>query len=149
MRTLVGVLFFGLVLLMLAWPVPAGAAVVLAVRAAFAFQDGRSARPRAGRLLIAAAASTALAAYGYGLGTTTFGLLTDADDRCGIARPDLYGYEHDGPAGGTHSMWPLRDTTCGPDLVPWFVNPLVAGSIVLLVVLVAVMVVARVGFRRR
>ncbi|BCL15444.1 hypothetical protein [Micromonospora sagamiensis] len=148
MRTVMGFVFLGLVLLKLAWPVFALAAVILAVRVAFALQDGRGARSRALRLSIAASASTAFAAYGYGLGTTTFGLVTDADDRCGIVRPDRYGYGYHGPADGTHRMWPLQDTTCGPDLVPWFVNPLVAGSVVLLVVLVVVMVVARVGSRR-
>ncbi|MFC6085607.1 hypothetical protein [Sphaerisporangium aureirubrum] len=45
-------------------------------------------------------------------------------------------------------MWPLRDTTCGPDLVPGFVNPLVVGAVVLFAVLVTLSTVATVRHRR-
>ncbi|SCL18143.1 hypothetical protein [Micromonospora inyonensis] len=63
MRTVMDHLFLGLVLLMLAWPVFALAAVILAVRVAFALHHGRGARSRAGWLSIGAAASTAVRAH--------------------------------------------------------------------------------------
>lgn len=130
------VLLVALLLLMLAWPVPAVAALVLVV---LALRTRR--RRRAGWSLPAAALCTAIAAYGYGLKSTTFGAWTDPDDRCGLVRPDLYAYGHRGPEGGAQSMWPLHDTTCGPDLVPGFVNPLVAGSVALFAASVLVMLV--------
>ncbi len=138
------VLLVVLLLLMLAWPVPAVAALVLGVLALRA-----RGRRRAGWSLSAAALCAAIAAYGYGLGSTTFGAWTDPDDRCGLARPDLYTYGHRGPEGGSQSMWPLYDTTCGPDLVPGFVNPLVAGSVALFAVSVLAMVALTIRARRR
>ncbi|MGK5521123.1 hypothetical protein ACSNN9_17435 [Micromonospora sp. URMC 107] len=147
-------IFLALVLLALAWPVVAvGAAVLvtlaaLALRAGRATQAGSNTLTRAGGLLAGGAALTASAAYGYGLRTTTFGAVTDADDRCGLSRPDRYGYGHRGPEDGALSMWPLRDTTCGHDLVPGLVNPLVAGSAALFVALAVIMIVARTRSRR-
>ncbi|WP_431895531.1 hypothetical protein [Nonomuraea sp. bgisy101] len=150
------ILLIALLLLMLAWPVPALAALALVVPAALGLsrRAGRTAvrdrtrALRAGWLLTAASACAAIAAYGYGLRTTTFGAWTDPDDRCGLARPDLYGYGHRGPDGGSHSMWPLHDTTCGPDLVPGFVNPVVAGSATLFAALMVIMTVATVAKAR-
>jgi hypothetical protein len=46
-------------------------------------------------------------------------------------------------------MWPPHDTTCGPDLVPGFVNPLVAGSVALFTASVLVMVALTIRARRR
>ncbi|MGN9787010.1 hypothetical protein ACTMTF_36695 [Nonomuraea sp. ZG12] len=138
------VLLIVLLLLMLVWPVPAVAALVLMV---LALRD--RGRRRAGWSLSAAALCAAIAAYGYGLGATTFGAWTDPDDRCGLVRPDLYAYGHRGPEGGAQSMWPLHDTTCGPDLVPGFVNPLVAGSVALCAASLMIMVVVTIRARRR
>ncbi|MCX4387127.1 hypothetical protein OG777_09315 [Micromonospora peucetia] len=148
-------IFLALLLLALAWPVVAVGAAVLVSLAALALRDARATQAvprmltRAGWLLTGGAALTACAAYGYGLRTTTFGAVTDPDDRCGLARPDLYGYGHRGPDDGSSGMWPLRDTTCGPDLVPGFVNPLVAGSAALFVALTVIMIVVRIRARRR
>ncbi|MEU7898038.1 hypothetical protein AB0B45_34905 [Nonomuraea sp. NPDC049152] len=144
-----------LALLMLAWPVLAVAAFVLVALALLTcLRSGRMAvrgrtLTRAGWLLTAAAVCTATAAYGYGLVATTFGAWTDPDDRCALAQPETYGYGYRGPDGGTQSMWPLHDTTCGPELVPGFVNPLVAGSAGLFVVLAVIMTVVKVRSRRR
>ncbi|MEU4227606.1 hypothetical protein AB0F17_25215 [Nonomuraea sp. NPDC026600] len=137
------VLFIALLLLMLAWPVPALAALVLPALALRA----RS-RRRAGWSLPAATLCAAIASYGYGLKSTTFGAWTDPDDRCGLVRPDLYSYGYRGPANGSQDMWPLRDTTCGPDLVPGFVNPLVAGSVALFAASVLIMAVVTIRARR-
>ncbi|WP_433368048.1 hypothetical protein ACQPZX_40795 [Actinoplanes sp. CA-142083] len=60
------------------------------------------------------------------------GSMTDADDRCTIASPG----SHPSP-GGVTSLWPLHDTTCGPELVPAFTNPLVIASAALCLALVA------------
>ncbi|WP_433389330.1 hypothetical protein [Micromonospora sp. KLBMP9576] len=145
--------FLALLLLALAWPLVAVGAAVLASLAALTLRDGRAGRPgsrtRAGWLLAGAAALASSAGYGYGLRTTTFGAVTDPGDRCGFARPDLYGYDHRGPEDGSLRMWPLRDTTCGPDLVPGLVNPLVAGSAALFVALAVLMIVVRARSRRR
>ncbi|MFC0507812.1 hypothetical protein [Micromonospora costi] len=145
--------FIALVLLALAWPLVAAGAAVLVVLAALALRgdqvmrDRSGALTRAGWLLTVAAALTGIAAYGHGLAATTFGLITDADDRCALRRPEGYDYRHGGPAGGSHSMWPLHDTTCGPDLVPGFVNPLVAGSAVLFLALAVIMTVVKIKQR--
>lgn len=157
MDFILAVVLLLLALLMPAWPVLALAAFVLAVLALLTcLRSGRMAvrgrartLTRAGWLLTAAAVCTAIAAYGYGLVATTFGAWTDPDDRCALARPETYGYGHRGPDGGTQSMWPLHDTTCGPELVPGFVNPLVAGSAALFVVLAVIMTVVKVRSRRR
>ncbi len=141
-------------LLMVGWPLVALAAAAFAGMTVPALVDARSpedrpgALKRAGRRLAVAAALTAAATYGYGLRSGTFLLLTDHDDRCAIARPDLYPYEYEGPQGGTTSMWPLHDTTCGPDLVPDFVNPLVAGAVLLFLALVVTMGVCSLRSRR-
>ncbi|KAB1161417.1 hypothetical protein F6X68_04735 [Micromonospora sp. AMSO12t] len=146
-------IFIALVLLALAWPLVAVGAVVLVILAVLALRgdqllrDRSRALTRAGGLLTVGAALTAIAAYGHGLAATTFGLMTDADDRCALKRPEGYDYRHGAPAGGSHSMWPLHDTTCGPDLVPGFVNPLVAGSVVLFVALAMIMTLMRVKSR--
>lgn len=138
------VLLVVLLLLMLAWPVSAVAGLVLVVLALRA-----RGRRRVGWSLSGAALCAAFAAYGYGLKSTTFGAWTDPDDRCALVRPDLYAYGHRGPEGGSLSLWPLHDTTCGPELVPGFVNPLVAGSVALFVASVLVMVVLTIRARRR
>ncbi|MBE1484369.1 hypothetical protein [Plantactinospora soyae] len=146
-------IFIALVLLALAWPVVAvGAAVlvilaVLALRGDQIMRDRSRALTRAGWLLTVGAAMTTIAAYGHGLAATTFGLITDADDRCALRRPEGYDYHLGAPAGGSHSMWPLHDTTCGPDLVPGFVNPLVAGSAVLFVALGVIMTAVKIRSR--
>ncbi|MFB4287583.1 hypothetical protein ACBI99_08095 [Nonomuraea sp. ATR24] len=137
LETLTFVLLIGLLLLALAWPV-----AVLAVLALAALSWWRHGR-RPAWAPPAVAAATALAAYGYGLSTTTFGAWTDPDDRCGLARPDLYAYGHRGPESGALSMWPLGDTTCGPDLVPGFVNPLIAVSVTVAVAATVALVARR------
>ena len=146
-------LFIALLLLSLAWPAVAVGAVVLVILAVRALRGDRLVRDRsralsrAGWLLTAGAALTGIAAYGHGLAASTFGLMTDVDDRCALRRPEGYDYRHGPPDGGSHSMWPLHDTTCGPDLVPDFVNPLVAGSAVLFVALAVISTVMRVRSR--
>ncbi len=145
--------FLALVLLALAWPVFAAAALVFVVVALLALRRdphlrGRAwALRRAGWFLAAGAAFTGAAAYGRGLAATTFGIL-DPDDACMLRRPEGYSHRIGASADGSSSMWPLRDTTCGPDLVPGYVNPLVAGSAVLFVVLLAVLILAEVRSRR-
>ncbi|MCX5121751.1 hypothetical protein OG992_31735 [Micromonospora sp. NBC_00362] len=142
-------------LLVQAWPVAAvsagvlGALAMLALTGKRRMRDRSRALTRAGGLLTFGASLATAAAYGYGLAATTFGAVTDADDRCGLARPDLYGYGYRGPADGSLRMWPLHDTTCGPDLVPGFVNPLVAGSAVLFVALAAVTAVMKIRSMER
>ncbi|MBQ1044117.1 hypothetical protein KBX35_11000 [Micromonospora sp. C32] len=144
--------FLALALLALAWPVFAAAGLVFVVIAALALRRdpdilGRaSALRRAGWFLAAGAAFTAAAVYGRGLAATTFGLL-DPDDGCMLRRPEGYDHRVGASADGSSSMWPLRDTTCGPDLVPGYVNPLVAGSAVLFVVLLVVLILAEVRSR--
>ncbi|MFG2063504.1 hypothetical protein ACGFIK_19030 [Micromonospora sp. NPDC048871] len=145
------VVFIALVLLSLAWPVVAGGAAVLVVLAGLALRTGRrvgNGWTRAGWLLAVGAALTGLAAYGHGLAATTFGLLTDADDRCALRQPEGYDPRHGAPSGGTQSMWPLHDTTCGPDLVPDYVNPLVVGSAMLFLALAVTLTSVRVRSRR-
>ncbi|MFI7248049.1 hypothetical protein [Micromonospora chalcea] len=144
--------FLALALLALAWPVFAAAALVFVVIAALALRrdpdvrDRASALRRAGWFLAAGAAFTGAAAYGRGLAATTFGLL-DPDDACMLRRPEGYDHRVGTSVDGSSSMWPLRDTTCGPDLVPGYVNPLVAGSAVLFVVLLVVLILAEVRSR--
>ena len=142
--------FVTLTLLGLAWPVIAVGAVVLIIVAVLAVRgdqirrDRLRALNRAGLLLTLAAALTAISAYGYGLSETTFGLFTDIDDACAISRSGA------SPAdGGSQSMWPLTDTTCGADLVPSFVNPLVVGSAVLFVALPVIVTMLKIWFDRR
>ncbi|MEU7861066.1 hypothetical protein [Nonomuraea sp. NPDC049141] len=138
------IVFIALLLLMLVWPVPALAALVLPALALRARARGRR---WTGWWLPAAALCAAIATYGYGLKSTTFGALTDPDDRCGLVRPDLYSYGYRGPANGSQDMWPLHDTTCGPDLVPGFVNPLVAGAVALFAASVLTMTVVTIRAR--
>ncbi|MFC4585713.1 hypothetical protein [Sphaerisporangium corydalis] len=138
-----------LLLLGLAWPVGVVAVLVLVVSAVLALLGERRAAGRAGWTLAAAAACTAVTAYAYGLRTTTAGAWTDPDDRCALASPGTYAYGHRGPAGGSQSMWPLHDTTCGADLVPGFVNPLVTGAVLLFAVLVVYMTATRIRSRHR
>ncbi|MGC5052401.1 hypothetical protein ACLQ2S_13200 [Micromonospora sp. DT48] len=134
-------IFIALVLLALAWPVVAVGAVALVAMAAFTLRERRLSRnssgalTRASWLLTMGTALTGIAAYGHGLAATTFGLITDVDDRCALRQVAGYDHHRGVPAGGSHSMWPLQDTTCGPDLVPGFVNPLVASSAALFVAL--------------
>ncbi|MGC5028442.1 hypothetical protein [Micromonospora sp. DT229] len=145
------VVFIALVLLSLAWPAVAVGAAVLVVLAGLALRADRrvgNGWTRAGWLLAVGAALTGLAAYGHGLATTTFGLLTDADDRCALRRVEGYDPRHGAPSGGTQSMWPLHDTTCGPDLVPDYVNPLVVGSAMLFLVLAVTLTCMKVTFRQ-
>jgi hypothetical protein len=125
-------LFVVLALVMVGWPLLALVAVVLAGLGIAALggdqveADGdelpgwwRVLTGRAVWRLMSGALVAASAAYGYGLSRTTFLVLTDADDRCSIV----------GSTGdwqpATQTWWPLRDTTCGADLVPGFVNPAV------------------------
>ncbi|MDI6103800.1 hypothetical protein QLQ12_34820 [Actinoplanes sp. NEAU-A12] len=132
-----------LVLMAWAWPliaVVAAAFVVWWLVRVGGGQDGQGTSgplSRRGWLLSAGTASADAAFYGYGLAQTTSLSMTDAVARCAIVRPDLHGV--DGPAhvGGSESLWPLHDTTCGPELVPAFVNPLVAGLAVLCVAFTA------------
>ena len=65
--------------------------------------------------------------------------MTDADSRCVIAS----GAGRGGATGGSWSLWPLHDTTCGPDLVPAFVNPLVVASAAVCVGLGVITIAAR------
>ena len=136
-----------LVLLALAWPLLVVGAVALPLWGLLVLVNGRRRRSppgparrqrRAGWMLIAGPVLTGLASYGYGLSRMPSGLPTDPDDRCRIAMGGDMPYDPE-RAGGSSSMWPLHDTTCGPELVPGFVNPLVAGSAVVSVVLVAIM----------
>ncbi|GAT71470.1 hypothetical protein PS9374_07161 [Planomonospora sphaerica] len=144
-----------LLLLTLTWPVAILAVFVLVISIACTLLNAAGttaqgkALMRSGWLLTAAAACTAVTVYGYGLGNTTFGAWTDPDDRCTLVRPETDGFGYTGPDGGSLSLWPLHDTTCGPDLVPGFVNPLVVGSTVLFVVLPMIIVVARTRLRER
>lgn len=144
-----------LLFLMLAWPVVVAGALVLVVLAVRRLRGDQFVRDRpsglvgAGRLVAIAAALTAMAAYGYGLSTTTFMAITDPDDRCGLTRPDLYGYGYRGPDDGSLDVWPLQDTTCGPDLVPGFVNPVVMASTALAGVLSMILVFVGGGSARR
>lgn len=144
-------LFTILVLIALAWPlvaVGAAALVVLGLVRLGQVGRGSSRSPSGwGFLLTAGAALAATASYGYGLAKTTVLLMTDAEDRCAIASPSFRGHDHVLRSGGMQSLWPLHDTTCGPDLVPSFVNPLVAALTLLCLTLGAVTVVLR-GRRR-
>jgi hypothetical protein len=140
-------LYIMLVLLALAWPLVAMGAAALGILGLVRLAGGQAARPTSGRwgwLLSAGTALAAIASYGYGLARTTSLSLADAEDRCAIASPDTYGYDHPLSSAGTQSLWPLHDTTCGPDLVPAFVNPLVVALAVLCLMLVAVTVAAKV-----
>ncbi|MEO3814358.1 hypothetical protein ABGB17_35615 [Sphaerisporangium sp. B11E5] len=140
-------LFILLLLLTLCWPLIAVAGPALAALAGYLYFRA-SAKRGAVWAVMAAAGAIAVATYGYGLAGTTFGAVTDPGDRCHVARHDLYSPGHQGPAGGVQTMWPLHDTTCGPDLVPGFVNPLVTGATGLFVVLLLIMTVAGVRSRR-
>ncbi|MFI7215693.1 hypothetical protein [Micromonospora maritima] len=145
-----------LVLLALAWPLLAVGAVALPFWGVVVLVGERrrtsepdpAGRRRARWLLVAGPVLTACAAYGYGLSRMASGLPTDPDDRCRIAMRGRVPYDPD-RAGGSSSLWPLHDTTCGPELVPGFVNPLVAGSAVVSVVLIASMAWVRISARRQ
>ena len=150
------VAYISLVLLTVAWPLLALGAAALPLWGMVVLVGARrrtSALDRAGRrrrgqwLLIAGPVLTALATYGYGLSRMASGLPTDPDDRCRIAMRGRMPYDPE-RTGGSSSMWPLHDTTCGPELVPAFVNPLVTGSAVVSVVLVATMAWLTIRARR-
>jgi hypothetical protein len=142
--------YIPLVLVALGWPLAAVGACALAILALVrlaAGQVGRSASPTSGRWgwpLSAGMAVAAIAFYGYGLARTTSLLMTDAEDRCVIASRNAFGSEQPLSSAGATSLWPLHDTTCGPDLVPAFINPLVVTSAVLCLTLVVVTAVVRV-----
>ncbi|WP_431880336.1 hypothetical protein [Micromonospora marina] len=141
------VAYIALVLLTLAWPLLAFGTAALPLWGLVGLVRARrqtSAADRARRqrrsqwLLTAGPVLTALATYGYGLSRMAAGLPTDPDDRCRIAMRGRMPYDPE-RSGGSSSIWPLHDTTCGPELVPAFVNPLVAGAGAVSVVLLATM----------
>jgi hypothetical protein len=143
-------LYIMLVLLALAWPLVAAGAAVLVILGLVRLARGQILRrtwptsSRCGWLLSAGTALAAIASYGYGLARTTSLSMADAEDRCAIASPDTYGYDHPLSPTRVQSLWPLQDTSCGPDLVPAFVNPLAVALAVLCLTLVAVTVAAKV-----
>ncbi|HWS38853.1 MAG TPA: hypothetical protein VN408_39700 [Actinoplanes sp.] len=139
-------LYLVLVLVALGWPLVAAAAGALVIRALVRLTGGQ-AEPGAtltpnrwGWTLSAGTAMAAIACFGYGLTRTTFLSMTDADDRCALASRNASSYEHpfSPSSDGAMSLWPLRDTTCGPDLVPAFLNPLVVALAVLCLTLAVV-----------
>ncbi|WP_229072785.1 hypothetical protein [Actinoplanes sp. DH11] len=113
----------------------AGAETAVGARAAH--DRVRGSRRRAGWRFALAAACTAVAVYGYGLSRTTLLLITDADDRCSIAG------SHGDWRPATQGWWPLRDTACGDDLVPSFVNPLVSVAVLVCVGLMVALLTGR------
>ncbi|MDI6104098.1 hypothetical protein QLQ12_36455 [Actinoplanes sp. NEAU-A12] len=140
-------LYLVLVLVALGWPLVAVGACALVILALARLAGGQGASPASGRWewpLSAGMAMAAIASYGYGLARTTSLLMTDAEDRCVIASRTAVGYEHPVSSVGATSLWPLHDTTCGPDLVPAFVNPLVVTLALLCLTLVVVTAAARV-----
>jgi hypothetical protein len=145
-------IFIALALMAFAWPVIAIGAGVLVGLAGFALSDGQTTQDRlkawtrAGRRLTAGSALATMAAYGYGLTQTTLG--ASFDDECFVVRPEAYGPQDRGPVDGTLTMWPLHDTSCGPDLVPNFVNPLVTGSAGLFVTLAVITTVLIIRSRK-
>jgi hypothetical protein len=142
-------LYIMFVLVALGWPLVAVGACALVILALVRLAGGQveqGASPTSGRWgwpLSAGIAVAAIASYGYGLARTTSLLMTDAEDRCVIASRNAFGYEHPLSSAGATSLWPLHDTTCGPDLVPAFINPLVVALSVLCLTLVVVTAAAR------
>ncbi|WP_412739860.1 hypothetical protein [Krasilnikovia sp. MM14-A1259] len=145
--------------LVMGWPLLAvgagvlpasGLLVVLRERTRTRALDTPKRRRRAAWLLTAGTMLTAIAAYGYGLSRTAgFGISHDPnDDLCRWKLPDGI-YHEQGATEGSATLFPLHDTTCGPELVPGFVNPLLVGSAVVFAALVVIMVWTKIIASRR
>ncbi|RKS72127.1 hypothetical protein BZB76_4944 [Actinomadura pelletieri DSM 43383] len=122
-------LFLTALLMIVAWPVVALAAVatgVWAVRSGI--RPGQAAARATWVRLVLTWFLALLALYGYGLMNTRT-IEKDPGDAC---RFSATGYQPD----GSMSLLPLSDTTCGADSVPGFVNPLLMLLTALLVICV-------------
>jgi hypothetical protein len=139
-----------LVLLALAWPsVAAGAAafIILGLVRLAGGKVARGTQPPSrwlGWQLSLGMALAAIASYGYGLARTTSLSMADAEDRCRIASPGTYDPDRAHPSASVQSLWPLHDTTCGHELVPGFVNPLVVAGTMLCLTFVGIAVAAKI-----
>ncbi|RFS84622.1 hypothetical protein D0T12_13815 [Actinomadura spongiicola] len=127
-----GALLLTALLMIVAWPVVALAAVatgVWAVRSGL--RPGQAAARTTWVRLVWTWLLALVALYSYGVMSTTTAEAKDPGDACRFSgtgyRPDV-----------STSLQPLSDTTCGADSVPGFVNPL-------LLVLTALLAVCIVG----
>ncbi|GAA4604807.1 hypothetical protein GCM10023195_16480 [Actinoallomurus liliacearum] len=128
-------------LLTLGWPLATSAACLMAVAAV---RSALSQGPRAARTWARsswAGLLSVVATYGYGLSHLDDGM-TDKDRVCRFAPSGV----RTGHNGG-QSLLPLSDTTCGPDTVPAFVNPILAVLTVLLALSLAAHVAVRLKAR--
>ncbi|RFU37826.1 hypothetical protein DZF91_30865 [Actinomadura logoneensis] len=131
--------------LLAGWPLAASAALLMAVASVRAGRSRAAAAPGGARVWSRMAWTSVLAlaaTYGFGL--------SHLDDDMRDVKDRVCRYTSEGASAGHtggQSLLPLSDTTCGPDTVPGFVNPLLVVLATLLVLCVGAYCGARLRTR--